>query len=843
VRGGRRREIRIELIRSRLEALSIHAEDISAALARENRDMSAGDMQQGGQEVVIRTEGEYRSLEEIGRTVIAWRQDRPVLLREVADVKDGVQEVRDQLWVDETPGIRVMVSKQSGANTVEVVKALRTEIDIINADFAGKAEISMLRDSGKFIEDAVSGVQSAALLGGGLAVLVLLVFLRDFRTTMVVATTIPLSILATLTLMLASGITLNLISFGGLALGIGMLVDNAIVIVESIHSKREQGLDPKAAAVEGTSAVASAVVAGTLTTVAVFVPVVFLGGFAGVFFRELAVVVCFSLVCSLMVALTLVPAICAHWLGPIRARPKATRESASAYGSLLRAALRRPWSMVVLGLGLFLVALAGVPQLRTELMPEADEGRVVVSVEMPVGTPLATTSATMLDIADRIRAVIPAEEIEHLVEVAGPESWWKPAGSNKGSIDVLLVERSKRSRDQVEIIDIIQAAIRDVPGAAIQVRPDSGNLLLRMMRGGNDDRLIVQVIGHDQRAADLVAAEVREIATTIDGIVYARADREAGQLERTLVVDRVRLGELGLGAAEVASTVEHYVLGRIATRYRELGEEYDMRVVLRESERARLDQLDSLPIALPAGGSVPLGQVARIEERVGKSSLAREDQARVVKIGMGIGERDLGSVARDLQAELDAMVKPDGISLRIAGELRQQQESFDGLWIGGLLALFLVYAVMVVQFEKLRDPLVVMASIPFAIVGVIAALLATGTSLNLQSALGVIVLVGIVVNNAIVLVDHIETLRREEGMPLLDAVRRGSVDRLRPVLMTTATTLLGLVPLGLGLGEGSELQVPLARAVLGGLTTSTLVTLVLIPCLYYGVERWIERRR
>lgn len=838
-RGGRRREIRVELSRDRLSALGIGVSEVSAALARENRNVSAGTMLEAGQEVVIRTEGEFQATESLGDTVVAMRGARPITVRELAVVHDDVQEIRDQLWVDGVPGIRLVIYKQSGANTMEVVRALREEVEHIERDFAGQLELTILRDSGEFIEQSLQGIQLAVLLGGSLAVVVLFAFLRDLRATLIIATAMPVSILATIALMYFSGLTLNLISFGGLALGTGMLVDNAIVILENIYRRREQGLAPGEAAVSGASEVASSIVAGTLTTIAAFAPVVFIGGFSGVFFREMALVVCFSLACSLLVAITLVPSIAGWAFGSSGGRPEGATFG-NGYAALLTRALRRPWAVMGAAVFVLVASLAVAPKLPSELMPETDEGRLQITLELPAGTPLTRTAEVVREAERRIREALTEQELEHVVGVAGPEAWWKPAGSNKGTLDVMLVGANDRERSQEVLIAELRRALADLPGADLRIRPDSGNLLLRIMRGGNDDRLSIDVLGQDSASAERLALGLRSRAAQVAGVVYARLDRESGQLERTLVVDRRRLADLGLGAADVALTVEHYVLGRVSTFFREGGEEYDVRVVLRDVDRARIDQLPSLPIALPGGGTVPLGQLVRIEERVGPTSLARDDQQRIIKIGIGIAGRDLGAVVADLQTILDETAPPAGLTMRIGGEFREQEKAFARLLVGVFLAIFLVYAVMAIQFESFRGPLIVMTSIPFALVGVVYALLLTKTSLNVQSALGGVVLIGIVVNNAIVLIDHMTQLR-DAGVPLELAVTRGAAERLRPVLMTTSTTLLGLVPLALGLGEGSELQVPLGRAMLGGLTTSTLVTMFAVPCLYYLGERRMTR--
>ncbi len=854
VRGGRVREIQVQLDPDRLAALDLTAAQVSAALARENRNVSAGDALAIGREVLVRTVGEFDSPEEVGRTVVTTREGRPVRVSDLGTVADTFRELTNELWIDGEPGIRMSVNKRSGANTVEVARALATEIGAINRDYAGRLQLRVLWDGSTFIEQAVGNVQRGALFGAILAVCVLLFFLRDLRATAVVATAIPISVLATFALMYLYDYSLNVISLGGIALGVGMLVDSSIVVLENIHRKRGEGLNRPDAAVEGSREVSLAILAGTLTTLAVFAPVVFIPGFAGVFFKEMAVVVCFALLCALAVALTLVPSASAQLLrapgeappGPLgrlwAASGRLFEVLDSRYARLLERVLRRPGRVLVVSVALLAGSLLLFPLIGFELMPETDEGRLDVDVELPVGTPVERTIEVMQRIEQRVRAVLPAAALEHVITSAGPESWWRPAAGNQGGVQLMMVPASQRELSVWEAAARVRRALVDTPGAEIQVRESSSNILMRLLRGGGD-RLSVEVWGHDLEVAERLGERVRDLMAAVPGVAGPRVDREEGKLEVMVRVDRGRAAELGLSGADVAETVEHYVLGRVATRYRERGDEYDVRVLLPEAERRTVEQLESLPIIAGDGRRVPLAAVAEIERRQGPASIARENQQRVLRVNAGIEGRDLGAVVADLEVGLARLEVPEGFAVTLGGEYQEQQEVFAELAIGIVLALFLVYTVMAVQFESLRHPLVIMTAVPFATVGVALALLLTGTTFNMNSFLGAIVLVGIVVNNAIVLVDYVNLMRREQGLGLREALVAGGRRRLRPILMTTLTTVLGMLPLAIGLGEGGEIQAPLARVVVGGLLTSMLVTLVFVPCLYLLVERRREARR
>lgn len=852
VRGGRVREIRVELDADRLIALGVSASEVVTALRRDNRNVSAGDVRDTGREVLVRAVGEWQTPEQISDTLVAIRDGRPVYVRDVGAVLDTFHDSDSEQWVNGEPGITMRVAKQSGGNTVDIVDGLRAEIERINRDYDGRVRLWMLSESGSFIQSSLDNVQSSALMGAALAVLVLLLFLRDLRATLLIAVAIPFSVIASFALMYFADYTLNVISFGGLALGIGMLVDNAIVILENIHRKREEGLEGKRAALEGAREVGPAVIAGTLTTIAVFAPVLFLGGFAGIFFGEMAGVVSFSLGCSLLVALTLVPTLAARVLrrswpgGGLEhgvARPglagveRGLAGIEQGYRNLLARVLRAPWFALACATLMLVASVRLAPLVGLELMPETDEGKFDVDLELPVGTPVERTAVVMREVEARVRGVLRPDELGHIVTSAGPENWWSAGGGHEGEVEVTLTPVSRRARHIDEIMAAVRAAVGDVPDASIRIQPRATNLLMRLMRGSSGERLSVDVRGHDLEAAAALGEQVERAMRGVDGIGEVRVDREEGLEERTVRVDEARAADLGLAHAEVAEALETYVLGRVATRLRQGGDEFDVRVQLREEDRLTIDQLGVLPIVTAGGHAVPLASVAEIGARQGPASISRIDQERVLRVHGDLAERALGDVVADLQAALDRIEVPEGFTLAVGGEHEQQQETFGGLAIGIVLAILLVYAVMGVQFESLRDPLVVMTSLPFGFVGVVGTLVLTGTTLNMNSFLGAIVLVGIVVNNAIVLVDYINLLRREHGMALEEAVIEGGRRRLRPILMTTLTTVLAMLPLAFGLGEGSEIQAPLARVVVGGLSVSTIVTLVVVPSLYYLMER------
>jgi len=820
VRGGDRREIHVDLDAERLSAHALTAAAVAEAIRRENVNLPAGDVRERGVEVIVRTKGEFERVGAIDKVVVAMRDGAPVRVRDLGQVRDGVEKPVNSVLIDGKPGIRLAVSKLSGANTVEVAERVRQEVARINRELP-RIELAARFDTSTYIEDSITNVEQGVLFGASLAILVLLLFLPSVRATAIVAIAIPIAGVGTFALMYQGG---------------------------NIQRHRERGLSPKEAAVRGSSEVATAIIASTLTTLSIFVPVIFVGGFAGIFFGQMAYVVSFALLCSLAVALTLVPVL-ASWGRPLT-DVKPERGVAlvlgrwlgaleDAYARLLRWALSWRKTLFALAAALFAGALYLGQFIGTELMAEGDQGEVRVRGELPVGTPLERSAQVLRQVGDLVSAEVP--ETAAIMGVAGPRGFYSSAGANVLDVRIGLVELGQRQRSADDVAAALRRLLRRIPDLKTRVRAGEKFWLFRMLRGGGE-RLAVNVLGYDLERSAQLAREVAATMATVEGVVDVDVDRKEGNREAVVKIDADKAADLGLSVGQIGSMVSTYVLGRAATYFRDGGDEYRILVRLDERHRRHAAQLERLPIITPRGERVVLADVAHIERREGPIVLRRLNQERIITVSAGFADRDLGAVTRDVQARLDAMAVPEGFTLSMGGEQQEQARTFGELAMGLLLALVLVYMIMAALFESLLHPFVMLLTIPFALVGVVATLLLTDTTLNVNSFLGGIVLVGVVVNNAIVLVDYINLLRREQDRALLEAVVEAGRRRLRPILMTTLTTSLALMPVAIGMGEGGELQAPLARVVVGGLLVSTVVSLLLVPALYYSVEalrtRW-----
>jgi HAE1 family hydrophobic/amphiphilic exporter-1 len=702
-------------------------------------------------------------------------------------------------------------------------------------------------NQGNFIERSIANVARSVLYGGALAVLVLLFFLRNVRSTTVIAISIPISILATLAVIYITGLTINLMTLGGLALGVGMMVDSSIVVLENIYRRREQEHDePAAAAVKGTEEVGGAIIASTITTLVIFLPIIFVRGVTGMLFKEFAYVVVISLACSLFVALTMVPMLASRLLKrPVRdadaqAGPSLLRRAGAAaqrmfdglddfYHDILAGSLRHRLftvfgSFLLLGLCILLV-----PFIGSEFLPPSDEGEVDVSGEMEIGTRLDLVDRQTLKIEQVINETVP-EAVAQIANVGS--SGWRPDSGARGSVDITLTPSTDRQRSNTQIAeDLRQQLEGTIPGMVIRTRaPEGQNLLDRILPDGGG--LNVEVRGYELATLDALANEVSERIADVPGVTDVDPGRRTGVPQERITVDRAKAADLGLSVRQIAEALETAVSGRLAGEYRAAGNSYPIRVQLKDAQQLSLDEILNLTLSTPGGQNVALRNLVTIDPGRGPILIDRKERQRTVTVEVNVGDRDLGSVATDIRARLDEIPRPVGYDLTVAGSYEEQQESFHELLLSIGLALMLVYMVLASQYESLRDPFVVMLSVPMAAIGVLITLFITDTTLNVQSYIGCIMLGGIVVNNAILLVDQAGKLRVEDGMHAHDAVVLAGRRRLRPILMTSATTMLGLLPLALGIGEGADAQAPLARAVIGGLLVSMLITLVLVPVAY-----------
>jgi HAE1 family hydrophobic/amphiphilic exporter-1 len=851
VHGGLDREIHVNLLASKVKALGLPLDQILSKIRAENVTVPAGTLERGNLDVMVRTPGEYTNLDELRDTVIAIREGVPIQVRDIATVEDAWEKVTRIARINGKPGVRMAVLKQSGMNTVDVARGVLKEIEKINQDIP-QIHVTPIIDTSDYIQRSISNVGTSILYGGVLAIFVLLLFLRNIRSTTVIGTAIPISIIATFTLMYFGGFTLNMMTLGGLALGVGMLVDNAIVVLENIYRLRESGIPRDQAAIDGSEEVTAAIVASTLTTLVVFLPMIFVRGMAGVMFKQLAYVVSFALACSLASALTLVPMLSSL----ILKRPKNNPSGKNTWGRKIFMASGRFFSKLeesykgalhyALGhrklvLGCALLVLFGslmlIPLVGSEFMPETDEGEVRVSLEMEVGTRLGVLGKAFDVVEGVVRREVP--EIKNTATFIGG-STWRGTGGHTGEMRISLKPEAERSRSSEEIAAVLRGKLSGIPGATVRTRAGQGLFILRMGSSG-EDKLELEVRGHDLEAADFLARQVKELVEGVDGVTDVRVSRESGSPEELIIVDRQKAADMKLTVSQIGDALQTIISGTEASKYREAGKEYAILVKLKDAERMDTREVLDLTLTNGDGNPVVLRNVLEVRPRTGPVFIERKDQERIVTVSANIAGRDLGSIVNDIKRGLQTIPVPRNFTVSFGADYEEQQKANRELLLSVVLALVMVYMVMASLYESLLDPLVVMFSVPLAAIGVILMLFLTRTTFNVQSFIGCIMLGGIVVNNAILLVDHTNLLRKR-GMSLFEAIEEAGRRRLRPILMTAATTMLALVPLAIGLGEGGEAQAPLARAVLGGLFSSTLITLVVIPVVYSIFKTRMKRK-
>ncbi|MBI4458611.1 MAG: efflux RND transporter permease subunit, partial [Acidobacteria bacterium] len=863
VQGGLRREIHINLSLEKLRSLDLSVNDVVNLIRRENENLSAGTVEEGTFDTFLRTQGQFEDLSQIQNLVLTTRGGVAVYLRDIAEIEDGVEDERQTIRVDGRPGVRIQVQKQSGANTVAVARGVKTEVARINRDFPN-ITIRNLRDNSVFIERSIHTVGEHAVFGSILAVLILLFFLRNIGSTMIVSLAIPISLIGTFSLLYFSGFTLNTVTMGGLALGVGRLVDDAVVVLENIFRHREAGKPKKESALLGTQEVSSAVIASTLTTIIVFLPIAFLSGLASVIFSQLAFTVAFALFCSLLVALTLIPVLCSKyltveppsaerhpWLHAIVQRMGNALERLDVrYQGAVGWALHHRKTVVMGAAAAVAATFLLVSRVGVELMPRTDEGQINVNVELAAGTRLPITEEVVNRIESRLRQEVP--EIKNVMVQAGSGAGgggFGPPGSgtNTAQISLELTPATERERSSEQIAALLNRNLNQEPGVQVRARATGGVQGPGFGGGGGfggGDRASVEIRGYNLQYSSDLAKRIKDLVESVPGVTDARVSRSAGLPEMLIRVDRVKAATLGLNVNELGGVLQTAIAGTEAGFFRQEGDEYSIVVRLQEGDRSRLQSVDLIPVSIPGGKTVPIGSLIATRRQEGAISIDRQDRERVITVSANFYERDLGSIMRDIQAKMQplrAELPPD-FAILYGGEYEEQQKSFRQLVFALLLAVVLVYMVMAAQYESWRDPFIILFSIPLAAIGVVLTLLITNTNFSIQAFLGVIMLSGIAVSNAILLVDYTNMLRRRDGLSVFDAVTLAGRRRLRPILMTTLTTSLALMPMALGLGQGGEVQAPMARVVIGGLLTSTAITLLFIPTLYAIAEERSERR-
>lgn len=842
------REILVAVDKAALESLSISVDQIIMALRMENLNLPAGRVTERHSEYLLRTLGEFQSLDDVRNTIIGTTQaGQPIYLMDVAEVRDTLKDSRLISRTQGEKGVFYFISKRSGANTVTTAQAVNRELDRIKMTLPPDVKFYPFMDQAEMIQRVVRRTGNNALVGGILAIFFIFVFLRNWRPTVTIALAIPLSVITTFIAFYLAGYTINLLTLGGLALGIGMLVDNAVVVIENIFRHMEEGKNRKEAAKRGASEVGMAITASTLTTIAVFFPMVFAQGITGKLTRGLALAIAFSLLASLFVALTVVPMVASVLFKANNKQNTEGKNKRKVQFEKARNFYRRilEWTLqhraMVLGgtFGLLVLSFAIVPFLGTEFMPSMDREMIVLQVKMPVGTSLEETNR-VVTMVERLMSQEP--EVMNVSVQAGSQAEENPAdmaggmsttGSHEGMLWIGLVPLKERNLSDVEVMEKIRSKLPKLKGVKFESL-DVG----QAMMGGATAPVEIKIFGKEIGILKQIGDSIVERIRDVEGLRDVTHSLSEGKPEYHISIDRERASRLGLKVSQVGNSIQAATLGKVATRFREGNEEIDIRVRFEEKFRDSMEDIKNIPILTPLNRMVNLGEVATITKGEGPIRINRENQARVITVTGNIAGRDLGSVVKEIKERIVDIENglPAGYFTEFGGQYEQMQEAFVIMAGAFSLAILLVYMIMASQFESFRHPFVIMFTIPLGIIGVILALLVSGKPVSLPVLIGFIMLGGIAVNNGIVMVDYINQLKRK-GEEKKEAILQACAVRLRPVLITAFTTILGMMPMALSTSEGSEMRAPMAITVVGGLVATTFLTLFIIPVIYSMFER------
>ena len=867
VSGAPDRYVYIDIDQAKLDAYNLTLEQVANAISVNNLNLSSGTVKMDRQQYQMQVRGEYGQSSEIAGIVVSTTMaGQKVFVRDLAAVRDTIKDLSLDEKVDSKDAVRLIVAKKSGSNTVQVCKDVRKELARIQRSLPSDVEIKMIYDSSEEIEDAISSLEESILYALLFVVLVVFFFLGKWRATLIIGLTIPIALIVAFVYLMLTDSSLNIISLSALTVAIGMVVDDAIVVLENITKHIDRGSSPHEAAIYATNEVWTSVIATTLVIAAVFIPLTMLTGLAGILFKELGWIVTIVVSTSTVVAISLIPMLCSKLLKAKEVKIDEnghlveTKEKDSwyerfivkgfldkvdnAYANLLRWCLGHKLITILVAIAFFVVSMLPViaGKIGTEFMPTSDNGRLNVNVELQRGTRIEETVKTARTLEDRFRELVP--EIQRISTSAGSNdessigALFSSTTNYKISMTVVCNKKHERTRTIEEIGEVIRGELARYPEIIEYQCNASGG-----MGGGGRSTVDVEIYGYDFDETNLYAEEVRQaIVNNVPGARNVRVSRDKDRPELKVIIDKEKAALHGLNTATVSQYIRNRVAGYTAGFLKEDGDEYNIVVRLKEDDRNSITDIQDLTIPTATGARIKLGEIAAIEEYWAPQTIERKSRQRYVRVISMPYETSLGELATAIQAQIDQISRPSGLSVVLAGDFEDQQKTFKDIFSLVLLIILLVYIVMASQFESFSKPAVILLAIPFGLSGVVLALWITGTSIDMIAALGVVMLVGIVVKNGIVLVDYIN-LMRDRGHKLNEAIALSGASRLRPVLMTAFTTLLGMLPMALSQGEGSEMWHPLGIVVIGGLLVSTFVTLIIVPVVYGLISRSGERNK
>ncbi|UOE93153.1 efflux RND transporter permease subunit [Alkalihalobacillus sp. LMS39] len=838
VEGGATEEIQLLADANRLAMYGITLQELQQYIGSENLTMPGGQLLDGNEQIPIRISGEFESVYDLQTFPIPTLSGL-ITLSDLVEIKETVTPSLQESYLNGEPSVGISILKASGTNTVAVAGGIHDELLLLEEQLPVGFEVVPIFDQSRFIIQSIKAVAWNIVIGSILASFVLYTFLRNLRSTLIIAFSIPISIITTFLFMYGSGQTLNVLTLGGLALGVGMMVDNAIVILENIYRLHHQGVPIKEAAIKGTNEIGGAIIVSTLTTIVVFLPIVFVDGLAAQLFKPLALTVAFSLFASLFTALIIVPLLTSTFLrknSETSSFQHGFERLLTLYKGLLHHALTKPKRVIITTISLFVLSLVGIPFTGTEFLPAQDQGMVTIDVRLPAGKTIEATTSTVHEIDEKIKRI--PEVQSAYVTVGGTDNFTISAGTqtNRATYTLLLHERKNRHRTDVEIAEDIRNKIKHIPGADISVSGSDSSF--------TGEPISITLHGRDIETLHYFSKEIIELIKGVDGVREPSSNMASGNPEISVKINRNKASQYGIGSMQIASTVNTATRGLVATKLARQGDEINVRLLLDDSTEKTVNALSQLLLDTPSGERIPISAVATLTRDVGPTTIRRSDRLREVTIHASIINRDLGSIVTEIKNTLsDELVPilPAGYSITYGGQDEQMEDAF--LKLGGAIALavLLVYMVLAGRFESFFYPLLIMFSVPITLIGIIFGLLVTFQPIGVGSLIGILILTGIVVNNAIVLIDYINTLKAR-GMTSFEAIIEAGPTRLRPILMTALTTILGLIPLTLGFGEGTEIQQPMAIVIVFGLAVSTLITLFFIPTLYYLFDKRKEKK-